>query len=192
MRLVLPTRDILNNYNNGIFLPTKFTNDNTKPQIYYDFRDDITQLPENGQGRFAFQNARSILCDPSEPATDILDVIALYDIDHMGVAEPNCTINDNFEVAVNAQARKSFGNGVMAGGSIKKSKLGYKPGEIMQITRGKLLGRQGKRAVDKLGRFSWRTFRGKNKHKLIVITAYRVCQSKGTKPATPDCNSFYW
>ena len=98
----------------------------------------------------------------------MLDVIALFELDHFGVAEPNCTVNDEFKDAVNAQARKRFGNGIAEGGSIKKSKLGYQPGGIMHVTQGKLLGRSGKRGTDKLGRYSWTTFRGKNDRELCV------------------------
>ena len=33
---------------------------------------------------------------------------------------------------------------------------------------------------------------GKNDNKLCIITAYRVCQTKGTTPNSPDSITAYW
>ena len=79
--------------------------------------DDIQISPAEGNSRFAFQNGNGVVRDISEPACDVLDVVALFELDHFGIAEPNCTVNDEFKDAVNAQARKRFGNGITEGGS---------------------------------------------------------------------------
>ena len=50
------------------------------------------------------------------------------------------------------------------------------------MIRGNPAGRHHSRGTDPLGRYSWNTLRGSNDKLLCIITAYRVCQRKGTSP----------
>ncbi len=62
----------------------------------------------------------------------------------------------------------------------------------MQMIRGTTAGRHAKSGGDRYGRYSWMELQGKNSRRLCIITAYRVTQQKGTRPASADCNTAYW
>ena len=62
----------------------------------------------------------------------------------------------------------------------------------MQLTVGSPAGRYHSKGSDPLGKFAWTTLRGRNDNKLCVVTAYRVCQKKGTRPPAGDNNTSHW
>ena len=127
------------------------------------------------------------------PAHEVLDATDAYDIGIYGIAEPNAVMACHLKNAINVQRKKRFdGNGFIAAPSGPGRKSGYNPGDILQLIRGQASGRHSKSGANKWGRFSWMTLRGKNSKKLCIITAYRVCQTKGTTPASRYSTTAHW
>jgi len=156
------------------------------------FGGDINKPVGPGCERLAFQNGNGIERWPN-PAEDVFDAATQYDIGLCGIAEPNCAMDENLTAAMEIAAKKRFGCGIVSAASTPGTKkTGYLPGGILQLARGSIGGRHEKRGYDKMGNFTWMTLRGRNKKKLCVITAYRVCQIKGSKPSSPDSNTSYW
>ena len=137
-----------------------------------------------------FQNARGITRGDN-PAEEVLEAASDYQLSLFGIAESNCEWNKELETAVTAATRKRFGNGFITCASTSRKNHGYLPGGVMQLARGNICGRKTSKGTDKYGRYSWMKFDGKNEQKLIIVTAYRVTQKKGT-PQTPNCNTAYW
>ena len=126
------------------------------------------------------------------PVNKVLDATDDYNIGIFGIAEPNTVFNDDLNTAINASIKKCFGNGFIRAKSCPGKHTGYNPGGIMQIIRGELAGRHKSSGTDKMGRYSWMTLRGRNDKTLCIITAYRVCQSKGTTPVSRESNTAHW
>ena len=173
-------------------LEASTSNDEINESLLEAYGNDILQPALPGCARLAFQNAQGIDRWP-EPAREILDATDQFGIDIYGVAEPNAIFNEEFKIAINASIKQRFGCGSIAASSCpSKRSSGYNPGGIMQLIRGKPTGRLMDHGVDKLGRMSWMTLRGKNDRKLCIMSCYRVVQTKGTVPINRESNTAHW
>ena len=159
--------------------------------ILHPFGDDVTAAVPTGHERMGFQNAHGISRGP-HPADEVFEASRKYHLGILGIAESNCAWDEDLKIRIKASMKQQFGNGVMSCASSKVRRHGYLPGGVMQLLHGQSAGRHVKSGADKYGRFTWMVLNGKNNNKLCVITAYRVCQAKGTTPNTPDSITAYW
>ena len=67
--------------------------------------------------------------------------------------------------------------GQIVASSTRGIKVGYLPGGMKIVTRGRMTGRIAKQRVDEMGRFTWIMLNGKNRKQVMIISAYRVCKS---------------
>mmetsp|Transcript_11381 Transcript_11381/g.24278 ORF Transcript_11381/g.24278 Transcript_11381/m.24278 type:complete len:216 (+) Transcript_11381:1201-1848(+) len=162
-----------------------------KFSVLQNYGNDIWLPPHDGWERIAFQNARGIQRGKN-PAEDVMEVMSDYDISVLGIAEPNCVINDNIKTNINARMKKMFGRGHASGSSMPRKQPGYLPGGILQFIQGNSAGRHVSSKSDKYGRFTWMNLHGKNNSKLCIITMYRVVQTYGTQPHDVESNTAYW
>jgi exonuclease III len=134
--------------------------------------------PSKGITRIGFQNVHGI-GRGLNPAEEFISVMNDYHFDIFGGAEVNCEWTDDLRCRVDANAQKKFGNSLLSTASTKfKSKHGYLPGGVMQLSRGEIISRQAQQGSDTIGRYTWHRFSGKKNQKLCIITAYRVSQHK--------------
>ena len=159
--------------------------------ILHPFGDEVSATVPSGHERLGFQNAHGISRWPN-PVEEVIETALKYQLGIFGIAESNCAWNEDLKMAVTAAVKQQFGNGAISCASSKLRREGYLPGGVMQMVRGSSAGRQVKSGSDKYGRYSWAEMTGKNDSKLCTITAYRVCQEKGTTPKSPDSTTAYW
>ena len=173
---------------------TRIHQQEVHPDLLRTHGGDIHKPRPEGYERFALQNVRGITRWPL-PAGEVITAMDENDIAVFGVTEPNCAMDDRITPAVDACLKRNFGRGYTSAASTPGESggtSGYLPGGVMQLIRGNVAGRHHSMGRDPLGKFTWVTMRGKNDNLLCVITAYRVCQKKGTKPAKEDCNTSHW
>ena len=151
------------------------------PQLLQDHGDDIKTAPPKGCGRIALQNANGVTRGDL-PAFEVIQAATELDIDIYGITEPNVAMTPEFKNRIDINTKRAFGRGFNTCTSTPHKSTGYLPGGIIQMIRGNPAGRHHSRGTDQLGRYSWNVLRGANDKLLCIITAYRVCQRKGTKP----------
>ena len=129
--------------------------------------------------RIAFQNVNGLGLE-SDPASEIFDVMNEYNIDIFGCAETNINWSQLLRDKVTTALRLQFGGGQVIPSSITATKEGYLQGGVALFVTGPAHGRIVARGADKLGRFSWARLTSPGGNGIVVITAYRVCQKRGT------------
>lgn len=127
--------------------------------------------------RLAFQNVRGI-GSVSEPASEIFDVMAEYNIDIFGCAETNVNWTINLKDRATAAMKLRFGSGQLIAASTTGSREGYLQGGVALLVTGKSTTRIVKRGTDSLGRFAWVRMTTPGGRGILIVTAYRVCQKK--------------
>ena len=131
--------------------------------------------------RFIFQNINGLkLNDGFEVAPEITAIGALQ-ADVAGYAEINSNATNKFQDRVRSHMQAHLGTSRLITSSGKATKDGYLPGGVLQAIIGHHNGRIRQQGSDKWGRFAWHTMLGRRDEGIIVITAYRVCQRKGTR-----------
>ena len=173
-------------------LSPKFYSDQDEKNIslLQSFGNDSYSAPTDGIMRIGFQNARGIQRTP--PAEDVMDAMDQHHISVMGVAEPNCTFDNDVEHTINAMLKLRYGCGKIVCSSAPSSNTGYQPGGIMHIMQGKMLGRHLSSGSCPIGRYSWSTFRGSNDRIVCIITGYRVCKSSTSPTKRSTANTAHW
>jgi hypothetical protein len=132
--------------------------------------------------RLILQNTQDIY-SRLDPAFEVTAAAKEYRAGIYGVNERNCVMDDHIFSAINANTKKHFGRGYVTAASTLIKTSGYLPRGVMKLIRGNVAGRHHSMGRDPLGKFLWTTLRGKSNNLLCIITVYRVCQKKGTKPA---------
>jgi hypothetical protein len=99
-------------------------------------------------------------------------------IDIFGMAETNIYWNQEKMAALSSLLQLVFGSGQIATSSSSTNGDGYLPGGTALIAQGCSTG-------DRMGRFSYMELRGAEGCGVLIVSAYRVCQSRGTL-AGPD------
>ena len=129
--------------------------------------------------RIAFQNINGLGPDQNS-ASEIFDVMEEYNIDIFGCAETNVNWSQSLRNKVTAAFRQQFGGGQIIPSSATSNKEGYLQGGVAMFITGPANGRIIAKGSDKLGRFSWARMTTPGGNGIVVITAYRVCQKKGS------------
>jgi hypothetical protein len=90
----------------------------------------------------------------------------------------NCSLDvrSNFLAAANLRLKPAS----MAMSSAWALEEGYMPGGTAMVAHGNVCGRIHQKGADTLGRFTWMALRGRSGTGVIIVTAYRVCQTAGT------------
>jgi hypothetical protein len=107
--------------------------------------------------------------------------IGAFQADVACYTEINTNATTSFHDQVKHQLDAHLGPSQVTTASGAATKDGYLPGGVMQAIVGHHNGRVRQRAADRWGRFTWATMRGSRDEGIVIITAYRVCQRKGTK-----------
>ena len=135
--------------------------------------------------RFAFQNVNGLRLESSGDRSELAMTIETLGIDIFGMAETNIHWNQEKTAVLSSLLQLVFGTGQIATSSSRTNGDGYLPGGTALIARGCSTGRICHRRGDRMGRFSYMALRGAEGCGVLFISAYRVCQSRGTL-AGPD------
>ena len=145
--------------------------------------DDINDPPIDGYERFGLQNANGITRGNME-AFDVMEAMEDLHLGIFGITKPNVAMTPEQKNLINTRARQRFGRATATCTSTPHKNRDYLPGGILQLIRGTAAGRLHSTGTNKMGRYSWSTLQGSNEKLLCVITAYRVCQKRGTRVNT--------
>ena len=148
------------------------------------FGGEINSKLENSM-RFAFQNVNGLSIGSTQEGSELALVIESLGIDVLGMAETNINWNQDRRTQLLSLLQMVFGNGQIATSSSQSGTDGYQPGGTALVAHGCSAGRISCRRGDRMGRYSYMALRGKDGCGVLVISAYRVCQSRGTV-AGPD------
>lgn len=132
--------------------------------------------------RVAFQNVNGMKLGSTHTGAEELDGMKTLGIDLLGLVETNLNWSHDQRTKLSALIKLAFnGAGRSITSSTVSTKEGYLPGGTAMIARGKVIGRCHKSGRDNLGRFTWMALRGRDGIGVLILTAYRVGQVKGTK-----------
>eukprot|EP01082_Thalassiosira_pseudonana_P000262 g12.t1 g12 contig1:28787-30398(-) len=148
------------------------------------FGGEINSKLENNM-RFAFQNVNGLRIGSTHEGSELALVIESRGIDVLGMAETNIHWNQDRRTQLLSLLQMVFGNGQIATSSSQSGTDGYQPGGTALVAHGCSAGRISCRKGDRMGRYLYMASRGKEGCGVLVISAYRVCQSRGTV-AGPD------
>ncbi len=150
---------------------------------------DKLQSRHNDDGviRFGFQNINSIDIPRTNKLPREVEVIHELGIDICGYAETNKPWTNNNKGIYDANMRRMFQN--MANTQYASlppidHQTTYQPGGVLQTITGHVTGRVRQQGSDKYGRFAWHLLQGSRDEGIVVITAYRVCQTSNAGPNT--------
>jgi hypothetical protein len=130
--------------------------------------------------RTALQNIRGISNNIDNIALEEIDAMDNYGIDLLGMNEINIAMTLERRLQLASALQMRFAGSRTVSSSMKPNASGYLPGGTTTIMQGSHSGRVYRRGSDHMGRFSWMALRGVDGTGIIVITAYRVSQHKGT------------
>ena len=152
-------------------------------------KGDKMQLRQNEDGvvRFGFQNINSIKVLRTNTLPNEIEVVHDLGIDICGYVETNRPWTSNNKGIFDMNMRRMFQN--MANTQYASlppidHRIKYQPGGVLQTITGHVTGRVRHQGSDKYGRFAWHILQGSRDEGIVVITAYRVCQSSNAGPNT--------
>ena len=108
--------------------------------------------------------------------------IGVLQIDVSGLTKTNVPWSLANKDKMRSQLTRHLGESrvVCASNTAREDDAGYQPGGAMLAIVGKQTGRMIKTGTDPWGCFAWSEMRGERDKGILVILAYRVCQTKGT------------
>ena len=140
---------------------------------------------KEGIWRLGFQNVHGTHLTPSLRGMEETDAMLTLHIDSLGLAETNLSWTQENKMTLKSIIDLAFGGtGRCATSSCPSERTYFQPGGTAMISRGNVAGRIHEQGSDIYGSFVWAAYRGKEGLGVLVITAYRVCQSKGTRAGT--------
>ena len=144
--------------------------------------DPITDKNDNNI-RFAFQNINGLSIKEYSDMLPEVATIGALQLDVTGFTELNTHINKKVRDDISQQLTSQIGPSRLACASNTSSdqQEGYLPGGSMLIATGTQVGRVSSQGSDDWGRYTWMTLEGKRDEGILVISAYRVSQTKGTR-----------
>lgn len=145
-------------------------------------------LRERGESdnyiRIAFQNIRGITRNEDLPVE--LDAMHELGIDIMGMSETNCPWTPQSRTEYDLFMKEIFGpSRTIYSSAPATSDSNYQPGGTLLTIHGNSVGRIAASGTDPWGRFCWTQLRGRRDEGVVIISAYRVCQSQSTTTAGP-------
>ena len=145
-------------------------------------RGDKQQPRRNDDGviRFGFQNTNTIKHPRSNYIPQEIQVVEDLGIDVCGFVETNRPWTTQNKEIYDINMRNIFGNqtSTIYASIPAVHDTKFQPGGVLQTINGCAVGRIAASGVDKYGRFAWQTLNGSRDEGIVVITAYRVCQTR--------------
>ena len=139
---------------------------------------------EDGCIRLALQNPNGIRLKGSADMLPIVEAIHRLDIDMIAIPETKLSANGLTKEVLQRQLNMFIGSSMVVEASAPKIKDGrsdYQPGGVMAALTGKVTGRSMSTYRDPMGRFVYFKLQSSRGEGIILISAYRVSQKKGTK-----------
>ena len=134
--------------------------------------------------RIAFQNIRGITRNEDIPTE--IEAMQELGIDIMGMSETNCPWTPKTRVEYDLVMKEAFGpSRTLYSSAPTTNDSTYQPGGTLLTVNGRTTGRVAKTGTDPWGRFCWAQLRGRRDEGVVVICAYRVCQSQTIQTAGP-------
>ena len=132
--------------------------------------------------RFAFQNVHGIRMANDMHLMPETATIGALQIDVAALTETNIHWSKKNRELIETQMHRHLGLSrvVCASNVSTKNEDGYQPGGSMIAVVGPQVGRMIKTGSDPWGRFTWTEMRGERDEGILVVSAYRVSQRKGT------------
>jgi hypothetical protein len=149
---------------------------------------------EEGILRLAFQNVHGVsglrgLEVPSE-----IEAMEDLEIDIMGMAETNVVWTSEQKLRYDSYLSLRFRSAqtVYSAAPALSHRVSHQPGGTLLTLTGAVTSRICDRGSDKLGRFSWVTLRGQRSEGILLVMAYRVCQTRSSRagPTTAYSQQF--
>ena len=108
--------------------------------------------------------------------------IGAVQIDVAGLSETNVPRTQTNKDKIRLQLSQQLGKSrvVCASNTARENDTGYQPEDTMLAIVGKQTARMIKTGIDPWGRFTWSEMMGERNEGILVISAYRVRQTKGT------------
>ena len=107
-------------------------------------------------------------------------------IDIMGMSETNCPWTPTTKVEYDLFMKEVFGpTQTLYSSAPATSESNYQPGGTLLTVHGRTTGRIAASGTDPWGRFCWAQLRGRRDEGIVIICAYRVCQSQSVNTAGP-------
>ncbi|KAL7524317.1 hypothetical protein ACHAXR_000531, partial [Thalassiosira sp. AJA248-18] len=133
--------------------------------------------------RFAFQNINGISLREGLSVMPETATIGALQLDVAALTETNVHWNQTNRDKMSGQLYSHLGASriVCASNASTNHADGYQPGGSMLAVVGPQVGRMQQTGSDPWGRFTWTELSGQRDEGILVISAYRVSQTKGTK-----------
>jgi len=143
--------------------------------------DPLIDKPDNCI-RLAFKNVNSIGIQEGLDVMPETATIGALQLDVAGLTETNVPWSQANKDKMRSQLTRHLGESrvVCASNTAQENATGYQPGGAILTVVGKQTVRMIKTGTDPWGRFAWSELRGERDEGILVISAYRVSQTKGT------------
>ncbi len=138
---------------------------------------------EEGTLRLAFQNIHGVSGLRGLEVPSKIEAMEDLDIDIMGMAETNVVWTSEQKSAYDSYLNLRFRSAqtVYSAAPALSHRVSRQPGGTLLTLTGAITSRICDRGSDKLGRFSWVTLRGQRSEGILLVVAYRVCQTKSSR-----------
>lgn len=125
--------------------------------------------------RIGYQNIHGITWKEGLPT----EIEAMEDlgVDIMGMTETNCPWTPQSKAEYDVHMKQVFGTSRTLYGSAPGGTGNYQPGGTLLTINGHTTGRIAQSGTDPWGRFCWYQLRGRRDEGVLIICAYRVCQT---------------
>ena len=154
---------------------TSTTSDDIVP-----YGDVLADKSEN-VWHFGSQNMKGTHLQKSLRGMEEIDAMLALRLDTLAMQETNLSWTLENKLILNAIIDTAFGHGKSISASCPSDHQYYQRGGTAMIARGPDAERIHAQSSDKFGSFAWFAYRGKQGTGVIQISAYRVCQTKGTR-----------
>ena len=133
--------------------------------------------------RFGFQNIMGLSIKEGHTVLPEAASIHALQLDFVGIVEPNRVMTHENKKRISTQLNYFAGQSKLVCSSSPSSNRDsdYSHGGAITAAVGHQTGRVMTTGADKWGRFSWMTLRATRDEGILLVTIYRVPQTKGTK-----------
>ena len=142
------------------------------------------KTPDDNFIRIAYQNIHGTSLGRDLNTPDEIDAMDELGIDIMGMSETNKPWTTANKSSYDMMMTTRFIQSITIYSSAPTTEINqrYQPGGTLLTVNGPTVGRIANRGTDPMGRFCWLTLRGKRDEGVLIISAYRVCQTKHDIP----------
>ena len=144
--------------------------------------DPLTDKPE-GTLRIGLQNPNGITLTDLVDVLPEVEAISRLELDITALPETKSSKNGRTREVLQRQLNMRVGSSMVVEASaprIRSNDNNYQPGGVMLTLTGKVTGRVNTIYSDPMGRFTYAKLQGSRDEGILMISAYRVCQKKGS------------